>query len=187
MNRIIKRIIILALIVAVIVLGRHFFKSVERSTYDSVMLVINFLVLVVLFIKFAKNPLKDFLEGRKLEIEREVKRIEDEKKSWLTKIKDARKDLDESEIRFAEIKKRMVEQGEKKKQELIEGAKKQSELMIEKTKQKIQNDIARAKKKLRSELVDAAMELAEKNLPGEINNEDETKFVDLYLSSFGKK
>jgi len=183
MSNVIK-IALFGIIVAAWVAG---LKLLPRDTYDKAMLIFNFLILVVLFIKFAKNPLKDFLENRKLEIAREVKRIEDEKKSWLQKIKDAKKDLDASEVRFAAIKQRMINQGEREKQELIENAKKQSELMIEKTKQKIENDIVRAKKKLRTELVDAAMELTFKNLPTEINKEDQDKFIDQYLSSLNKK
>lgn len=158
-----------------------------RSTYDKGMLIFNFIILVILFIKFAKNPLKDFLENRKLEIAREVKRIEDEKKNYLEKIKSAQDDLEQSESRFEEIKQRMIDQGEKKKQELIDSAKKQSELMIDKAKQKIDNDIVRAKKKLRAELVDTAMDLALKNIPNEINDNDKDKFVDQYLSGLKEK
>ncbi|MBW1643962.1 MAG: F0F1 ATP synthase subunit B [Deltaproteobacteria bacterium] len=158
-----------------------------RSTYDTGMMIFNFIILVILFIKFAKNPLKDFLENRRLEIAREIRRIEDEKKEWLKKIKSAKNDLDESEVRFKKIKQRMVDQGEKKKMELIDSAKKQSEAMIDKARQKIENNIVRAKNTLRSELVDAAMELAVKNLPNEINEKDKDKFIDQYLSSVTEK
>jgi F-type H+-transporting ATPase subunit b len=158
-----------------------------RPTYDMWMMIFNFAILVFLFIKFAKTPLKDFLENRKYEIAREIKRIEDEKKKWLGKIKSAKKDLDESEVRFEKIKTRMINQGEKKKLELIESAKKQSEAMIDKARQKIENDIVRAKNTLRSELVDAAMGLAVKNLPNEITEKDKDKFVDQYLSSVEEK
>jgi len=157
-----------------------------RSTYDTGMMIFNFIILVFLFIKFAKNPLKDFLENRKLEIAREIRRIEDEKKEWLKKIKSAKTDLDESEVRFEKIKQRMIDQGEKKKQELIDSAKKQSEAMIDKARQKIENDIVQAKNTLRSELVDAAMDLAEKKLPNEINEKDKDKFIGQYLSSVDK-
>lgn len=158
-----------------------------RATYDKGMLIFNFIILVILFIKFAKNPLRDFLEKRKLEIAREVQRIEDEKEKWLQEIKSAQKDLEESEVRFEEIKQRLINQGEKKKQEIIDSAKRQSELMIDKAKQKIENDIVRAKNMLRSELVDAAMELALKNLPNELNEKDKNKFVAQYLSSVTEK
>ncbi|MBW1984057.1 MAG: F0F1 ATP synthase subunit B [Deltaproteobacteria bacterium] len=158
-----------------------------RSTYDTGMMIFNFIILVILFIKFAKNPLKDFLENRRLEIAREIRRIEDEKKEWLKKIKSAKNDLDESEVRFKKIKQRMVDQGEKKKMELIDSAKKQSEAMIDKARQKIENDIVRAKNTLRSELVDAAMKLTVKNLPNEINEKDKDKFIDQYLSSVTEK
>ena len=158
-----------------------------RSTYDTGMMIFNFFILVFLFIKFAKNPLKDFLENRKLEIAREIRRIEDEKKEWLKKIKSTKKDLDESEVRFEKIKQRMIDQGEKKKMELIDSAKKQSEAMIDKARQKIENDIVRAKNTLRSELIDAAMDIAEKKLPNEINEKDKDKFIGQYLSSIAEK
>lgn len=158
-----------------------------RPTYDMWMMVFNFAILVFLFIKFAKTPLIDFLENRKLEIALEIKRIEDEKKKWLGKIKSAKKDLAESEIRFKKIKTRMVNQGEKKKQELIESAKKESEAMIDKARQKIENDIVQAKTTLRSELIDAAMGLAIKNLPTKITEKDKDAFIGQYLSSISEK
>jgi F-type H+-transporting ATPase subunit b len=183
MSKVIK-IILFGTIIALWVAG---FIWLPRTMYDKVMLIFNFLILVVLFIKFAKNPLKDFLENKKLEIAREVKRIEDEKKKWLQEIKSAQKALEDTDVRFEEIKQRMISQGEKKKQALIDSAKKQSGLMIDKAKQKIDNDIFRAKKRLRAELVDTAMDLALKKLPKEINEKDKDKFVDQYLSGLKEK
>ena len=171
--------------------GDHTWASGEaggwRDTYDTGMMIFNFILLVLLFIKFAKNPLKDFLESRKLEIAREIHRVEDEKKEWMKKIKSAKQELDESEARFGEIKQRMIDQGKKKKQEIIDIARKQSEEMIDKAKLKIENDIKKAKNTLRSELIDAAVNLAEKNLPAEINEKDQSKFIDQYLSSVKAK
>lgn len=186
MTHVIKRIKIICAIIAFIAIWFILFRYLERSTYDRVMLFVNSTILFVLLIKLVKNPLKDFLENRKLEITREIKQIEDEKKEWLDKIQSAKKDLDESEARFNRIKQRTTNQGEKKKEELIDSAKRQSEAMIDKAKQKIENDIAQAKNTLRSELVDAAMKLAEKNLPDQINENDEDKFIEEYLSGLEK-
>lgn len=175
----------------ILVIGSDVFASEGsgdwRPLYDKGMIVFNFLILVFLFLKFAKNPLKEFLGNRKLEIAREIQRIEDEKKEWIEKIQTAQKDLNESEVRFKKIKQRIIEQGEQKKQYIINEGKTQSQVMMDMAKRKIDSDIAQAKKMLRSELVDAAMDMATKNLPNEINDKDEEKFLDQYLSSLSEK
>lgn len=154
-----------------------------RPIYDTVMMIFNFALLVFLFLRYAKTPLKNFLDDRKFEIARELQRIEDEKQDWMKKIESAKKDLDESEERFANIKQRMIQEGENKKQELIDGARRQGEAMIDKARRKIDNDILLAKKTLRSELVDAAIDLALKKLPAKMTQQDKDKFINMYLNT----
>ena len=95
----------------------------------------------------------------------------------------ARITLDESQERFAELKERIVHQGEKKKQEIVKEAHNLSEVMIEDAKRKIEYQILQARNTIRAQMLDAAIDLAMERLPREITDEDNEKFIDQYIAS----
>ncbi len=154
-----------------------------RSTYDLIMMWVNFGILAFVIVKFGKEPIKDFLSGRKAELAREIGDIEEKKKAVMAKINDTYRILDQSDARFEALKKKIVQQGEKKKQEIIEDAQEQSRLILHTAKQKIETRIVQAKATFRSELIDAAIEKAMERLPKEITEEDDRKIVEQYLTA----
>lgn len=153
-----------------------------RKTYDLILMWINFGILAFIIVKYGKGPLMDFLLGRKAELAREIGDIEEQKKAVMAKIDDTYRTLDQSDARFEALKQKIVQQGEKKKQEIIEDAQEQSRLILQTTKQKIESRITQAKATFRAELIDAATELALKRLPKEITEEDDRKLVEQYLA-----
>lgn len=154
-----------------------------RPIYDEVLLWFNFGILVFVFIKFGRAPLMNFLRDRKEKIAREIERIEEKKKQAVDKITEINKRLDESEARFADLKTRIVEQGERKKQEVLESAQQQSKTMLEDARHRIDIQFVQAKSILRQELIDTAIDLATQRLPQEITDADNAKFIDQYLVS----
>lgn len=153
-----------------------------RKTYDEVMLWLNFAILAFVLVKFAGPPLMNFLRGRKDELARQIDQVEKEKEKVTGKISEAFKTLEESETRFASMKQRIIDQGERRKQEIIEDARRQSQIMLEASKQKVSSQILQAKGTFKAELVDAAIEMATEKLPQHITEEDNQRFVDSYLS-----
>ncbi len=154
-----------------------------RPTYDLIMVWVNFAILAFVLVKYGKDPIMDFLRGRKAELAREIGDIEEKKKSVMAKITDTYRILDESDARFAKLKEKIVQQGERKKQEIIEDAQEQSRLILEMTKQKIESRITQAKATFRAELIDAAVERAMERLPKEVTEEDDRKLIEQYLAS----
>lgn len=158
-----------------------------RTVYDLVLRYINFGIIVFIFLKYGKTPLMNFLRGEKDKVARQIERIESQKKAATDKITESRQALDESQERYAEIKQRIVEQGERKKEELIADARQLSAVMIADTKRKIDFKIIRARKKIRDELLDEAIDMAMERLPGMITAEDSQRFVDQYIASARRK
>jgi F-type H+-transporting ATPase subunit b len=154
-----------------------------RPIYDEVLLWINFGIIVFVFVKYGKTPLMNFLRGRKEKLAQEIKQIEEEKEKVADKIRETSKMLEDSNIRFVELKDKIVEQGEKRKQEIIEEAKQHSKIILEGAQQKIDNQIIKAKNRFKTELVDAAIALAIKKLPAEIAEADNDKLLNQYLTS----
>jgi F-type H+-transporting ATPase subunit b len=153
-----------------------------RSTYDIILKWINFLILAFVLVKFGKTPLMNFLHGQKENLAREIKQIEDEKAELTVKIKETYKILDESEVQFAELKERIVRQGEQKKEAIIQLAQNQSETMLEDAKRRIDAHYIQVKNKFKAELIDRAFELVMERLPKEITAEDNDKLTAEYLT-----
>ena len=152
--------------------GRHW-----RSTYDLIMRWVNFLILAFIIVKFGKKPLINFLQIRKEETERTIQRTEARKNEADKKIQKIRKTIDESHIRYARLKERIVEEGEKRHREIIEDARQQGQYMLETAKRKSENRVLEAKAAVKLELMDAAVALAQERLPGVVTEEDNLKWI----------
>jgi F-type H+-transporting ATPase subunit b len=138
-------------------------------------------------IKYSRVPIKSFFKARREEMVREIETLENEKQAALREIDENLKLLEDSGIRFENLKERIVAQGEKNRQKIIEDAKQESKLLLEGAKQKIDSQIIEARNKLKRELIDSAVAIAMERLPAEISAEDNQKWVDRFLSSAGTK
>lgn len=176
----------------VLVFSLHFFgyetfaaeKTTKwRPTYDLILRWINFGIIAFIFYKYAKTPLMNFLRGQKEKLAEEIKKLEDKKEDIANKVKETQKSLDESEVRFADLKERIIQQGDRKKQEIIESAKSHSRIILEGANQKIDSYLLASKNTFKAELIDAAIELTKERLPKEITDEDNERFIVQYLSS----
>ena len=173
-------------------LGLHFLghdafaaekSSNWRPMYDLILRWINFFIIVFVVVKYGKKPIMNFLRGQKDKLAEEIHQLENEKQDAEAKIKETLRAVDESEVRFSELKDRIVQQGEKKKIEIIESAQNQSKMMLEDAKRRIDAHFFHAKSEFRAELIDRAMDMALERLPNEITPEDNDKFARLFLES----
>lgn len=153
-----------------------------RPIYDEILLWINFGIMAFVFVKYGKTPLMNFLRGQKEKIAQDIERVEQKKEKAANQIKEIHKVLDEKDARFAMIKDRIVQQGERKKQEIVESAQQQSKMMLEDGKRRIDTHFIQAKNKFRAEMIDRAIELAMERLTKEITAEDNDKLTIEYLS-----
>ncbi len=176
----------------VLVFSLHFFGyetfAAEKTTkwrpiYDLVLRWIKFGIIVFIFYRYAKTPIMNFLRGQKEKLAEEIKELEDKKEDIDNKVKETQKALDESEARFADLKERIIQQGDRKKQEIIDSAKNHSRIMLESANRKIDSYILSSKNTFKAELIDAAVDLAMKRLPQQITDKDNEKFIDQYLIS----
>jgi F-type H+-transporting ATPase subunit b len=158
-----------------------------RPIFDLVMRWLNFGIIVFILVKYARTPIKDFLLSRREEVARDIEMVEEKKEAANKKIQDAARMLDESEVRFARVKERIIQEGQTKKQKLIEDAQQESKILLESTMKKIENQLLVAKSAFKSELVDTAISLAMKRLPDEITTEDNQQFTHQFLTSASAK
>jgi len=157
-----------------------------RPIWDEVMLWVNFFILVFFIVKFGKRPFVNFIIGQKEEISDEIQRLQKQKTAIEAKIKKTQSMVDESSIRFDQIKARIIEDGEKARQKIIDNAKEQSKTIIELEKLKASTQVTNAKDLFLSEMVDEATALALKRLPSLITDQDHQKYRDLFLSNLSQ-
>ena len=158
-----------------------------RSTFDLVMRWVNFAIIVFVLVKYGRKPIKDFFSNRRKEIDEQIKKYEQQKEAAVEQMNEANKSLKDSVARFDEIRKRIIEDGEKKKQEIIEDARQESMILLQSTRHKIENQIVEARNLIRSELIDSAIALAEQRLPEEITAADEQKLLNHFMESAAGK
>jgi len=182
---------ILAVVIGILLLGTEASAANNpddwRPVFDLVMRWLNFGIIVFILVKYARTPIKDFLLSRREEVAREIEMVEEKKEAANKKIQDAARMLDESEVRFARVKERIIKEGETKKQKLIEDAQQESKILLESTMKKIESQLLGAKRAFKSELVDTAISLAMKRLPDEITSEDNQNFTNQFLAGTSTK
>lgn len=154
-----------------------------RSTYDEIMLWVNFAILAFVFYKFGKDPLMDFLRLRKEDVAYEIGVLESQKEKVTARIEETSQAITESDIRYTDLKEKILRQGERRKQEIIDEAREQSRIMMESTKDKVGSQIQQAKRRFKEEMVDAAIDRAMERLPQVITDEDNEKLLDQYMAS----
>lgn len=158
-----------------------------RPMFDLAMRWFNFLLLAFLLVKFSREPIQKFLAGQKQEIADEIDGLETEKEEMLGQIAASKIQIENSQARLSELKKRIIAQGEKNRLKIIEEAEQESKMMLRGAKQKIDNRIGEARQVLKSELIDAAVDMAIKKLPEKITAEDDQKLIDAFMSSAASK
>ncbi|MBC2711149.1 MAG: ATP synthase F0 subunit B [Desulfosarcina sp.] len=154
-----------------------------RPTYDVAMRWVNFIILVAIIVKYAREPIKDFLKLQKGDVASQIDELDREKAKILGEIKAAKKKGVENQVRFKEFKDRLIAQGETRKQQIIEQAKQQSAIMLDGARRKIEGRIVQAKASLKMELLDMAMDQAVNKLPELITEGDSQRLLDDYMRS----
>jgi F-type H+-transporting ATPase subunit b len=149
-----------------------------RTTYDMVMRWVNFIILVAVIVKFGRRPLMNFLTGRKEEIAYELRRLEEEKEAVQQKVDEMRREIQDSEARYEQIKERIIAQGRNRKQAIIDEAHRESRVLMESAKNHINNGLRAAKRKIRAEIIDLAVERAMQELPGQVTEQDNRTLVE---------
>ena len=153
-----------------------------RSSYDVIMMWINFAILATVLIKYAKNPIKGFFRDQKENIAKTIIDIEAQKEANVAQIRLAQQSVQESSARFEELRQKIIAEGERKKQAIIESAQRESKLMIEHVNFWVERQLLQAKQRLRSELIDETIDQALQRLPQALTPEDNRNFIIRYLT-----
>ncbi len=157
-----------------------------RPVYDTVMMYINFGIFTFFLVKYAKRPIKLFLEGQRAEIAKELSEAQSRKDEILAKIETAEKELQAFSERLHQMKERIIAEGKRQRDRIIEDANKQAKRMIEMEQRKAQSMMVAARQAILAELVDMATDMAQQRLKNEITPFDQSLLLDSYLEDIKK-
>lgn len=155
--------------------------STWRSTYDEVMLWLNFGILAFLLVKYGRAPLIGFLRGEAQRTAEEIERVEESKRRTDAKVQEMISAVENRRERLQSLKERLIQDGERQRSEIIESARSESRIMLEQTRLRIDHQIVEARDRLKAELIDRAVEAALGRLPGVMTTDDQKALVETFI------
>jgi F-type H+-transporting ATPase subunit b len=144
---------------------------------DWVWRFVNFGILVVLLVKFAGKPLKNFFQQRKELIEKSIRESQEAKEL-------ARKALAEVEERL-KLKDKEVEEilsiakvsGESERARLIEESERMKVRILEQAKSNIDHEVKLAREAIKAEAVEASLQLAEEKIRNRLTTVEQERLL----------
>ena len=161
--------------------------SKGRIIWNNIMLFVNFGILVFLFIKFAKNPLMDFLHGESKKISKDITDIEAQVREARSLMDSEAAKLEGIEERIKEIKEQILEAGTREKEKIIEKAKAAARQMIEGAEKEAQYKLDTAKRRFSEEMLDLAISMAVEKLKEGFTQEDNEMIIDKFSEGLGSE
>ena len=147
--------------------------------------VMNFIVLLIILVKFGAKPIADGLSARRRQIREEIEDLEAKKseaekayKEFSAKLESVEKDVDT-------IVEKAVAQAEIEKAKIIEKAEQSAEDIKRQAEMAIANEITAAKRILQDEVAEQAAIMAEELIVKNLTPEDQVKITEDYLDKVG--
>jgi F-type H+-transporting ATPase subunit b len=175
--------------VAVILLSLVFLLSgcamIERITHNPwlsfAFKVLNFAILLAIFIKVLRKPLGKFLKNRQAKIKQALEDAEKAKTEAEKKMEEYEKRLARIDGEIEEIHRTLKEEGEREKARIVQEADQMTAKIREQAKAMADQEIRVARQTLREEMADLAVKLAEEILKKGMSEADQKKLVKEYV------
>jgi len=147
--------------------------------------VMNFIVLLIILVKFGAKPIANGLRARRTQIREEIEDLEVKKvdaerayKEFSAKLESVAKDV-------GTIVEKAVAQAEVAKVRIIEAAEKSAEDIKRSAEMAIANEITAAKRSLKVEATEQAAIMAEELIIKNLTADDQVKIIEDYLDKVG--
>lgn len=149
--------------------------------------VLNFAILVVVLVWFAKKPLKEFLKKRTEVIEKSLKEAQEAKELAQKALSAVQERLKLKDQEIEEIVSRSKTTAEREKDLLVKQGEQMREKILEQAKNNIDYELRLAKDSIKAEAADIAVELAEKKLKERLTKEEQIRLIEESLKRMETK
>jgi F-type H+-transporting ATPase subunit b len=147
--------------------------------------VMNFIVLLIILVKFGAKPIANALGARRKQVKEELEDLEAKKvdaekayKEFSAKLESVEKDVDS-------IVGKAVAQAEIEKVKILEAAEKSAEDIRRSAEMAIANEVTAAKRTLKVEVTEQAAVMAEELIVKNLTDDDQVKIIEDYLDKVG--
>ena len=149
--------------------------------------IINFLILVVVLVKFGKKPLQDYLKQRTEIIAKTLQEAKEARETAQKALQEVEGRLKAKDAEIEAILAAAKRSGEQERDQIIEDSTRLKEQILEQAKTNIDFEVKHAKEVIKAEAVELAMELAEKKLQEKMTKEEQEKLLQDSLVKIGGK
>ena len=152
------------------------------KTKDLIWLSMNFVVLAGGLFLLLRKPVAQGLEARRQGIRDQLDDLENQKAEAAKQLAEYKAKLARLDKEIGKIVAEYVKEGEAAKAKIIEQAKVAAEKLQEQAKKNIEHEFQKARQELKTEMSDQAVSLAEALIKKSINDDDQKRIVDEYLT-----
>ena len=159
--------------------------GVEWGT--TIVTLVTFVILIILLKKFAWGPLKEVMDKRERDINKDIDDAEQAKINAQKLEEENRKTLKETQDEVQKILDDAKIQARKQHEEIIHEANVRANCMIETAQSEINSEKERALADINNQVSELSVLIASKVLRKEISEQDQKELVEKYLKEAGDK
>jgi len=148
--------------------------------------ILNFIILIVLLVKFTRKPLTGYLQDRHETIKKDLDQAAVLRDQARTKLDEIEAKLGQLDDEVAQIRADVAQDAKLEKERIIEAAHKEAERIIKQADKAMDREIRRARRTLESEAVEAALKMAEELVAKNINFSDRKKINERYIAQIAQ-
>lgn len=149
--------------------------------------IVTFIILLALLKKFAWGPLKEVMDKRERDINRDIDEAEEAKLNAQKLEEENKKTLKQTQDEVQRILEDARVQARKQHEEIIHEANIRANGMIETAQSEINSEKERALADINNQVSELSVLIASKVLQKEISEQDQKELVDKYLKEAGDK
>jgi F-type H+-transporting ATPase subunit b len=157
--------------------------SEGRKLWKLIMRWVNFGILAFFIVKYGKAPLMKFLYGERDKIKAKLDEVNDEVSQSKALMDEESQKLKDIDVYIEQIRKDIIDMGNREKAAIIDEAKKSAQNMIKEAKKESDTRLGGAKKMLNDDLVEQAVELAKERLQEAFTDQDNENTINGFMGS----
>lgn len=146
---------------------------------------VTFLVLLVLLSRYGWQPILESISAREDRIEDDLTSAREQREEAEQLLRERQEALNEARAEAREIVEKGREKGQTVREEIIEEAEQKAESMVESARSRIEEERRQAFRSVRKDVGDLAIQLAEKILQDEIDEDDHRRLVEEFVEDVG--
>ncbi len=148
--------------------------------------ILNFIILVIVLVKFGGKPFRAYLENRHATIKKDLEEAAQVNAQARAKLDEIEAKLRNVDKEIAELKAVVARDAALEKERIIKAAEDEAERIVKAADETMDRELRRAQRRLEIEAVNAAMTAAEKLIRREVNDGDRKRLNEEYFAQIGQ-